>query len=99
MFPSDFHLRTLELYLSTCSTLDDKVDVKSIMSKLMDRLATYAAEHEIPSDNPVFDIFNTQVAAVIKVISCIPFCAFRSEACSHDDASFTHWYHVLIDWR
>lgn len=66
VFPSEFHLRTLELYLSTCSTLDDKVDVKSIMSKLMDRLATYAVEHEIPSDNPVFEIFNTQVAKVIK---------------------------------
>ena len=67
VFPSEFHLRTLELYLSACATLDDKVDVKNIMSKLMDRLATYAVEHEIPSDNPVFEIFNTQVAKVIKV--------------------------------
>merc|ERR1712000_422777 len=49
-----------------CATLDDKVDVKSIMSKLMDRLALYAVEHEIPSDNPVFEIFNEQVAKVIK---------------------------------
>lgn len=66
VFPSEFHLQTLELYLSTCATLDDKVDVKSIMSKLMDRLAQYAVEHEIPSDNKVFDTFNTQVAKVIK---------------------------------
>lgn len=51
MFHDDFHLRTLELYLSATAQLHPKVNVKQIVIALIDRLAAYAAR-EADSETP-----------------------------------------------
>ncbi len=42
VFSDEFHLDTLEIYLSSCSQLQEKVNVKDILITLMNRLATFA---------------------------------------------------------
>ena len=37
VFPDEFHLNTLEAFLTACTELTDQVDVKSILIRLMDR--------------------------------------------------------------
>ena len=43
VFPDDFHLHTLDRFLSAVSRLNPMVNVKSIVIGLMDRLSAYAA--------------------------------------------------------
>lgn len=51
VFPDDFHLRTLGLFLSACAQLHPKVNIKGIVIALIDRLASYAAR-EAENDSP-----------------------------------------------
>lgn len=51
VFPDDFHLRTLGLFLSACAQLHPKVNIKAIVIALIDRLASYAAR-EAENDSP-----------------------------------------------
>lgn len=53
VFPDDFHLRTLEPFLSATAQLHPKVNVKQIIISLIDRLAAFAAreaEGEEPNE-------------------------------------------------
>lgn len=53
VFPDDFHLRTLQPFLSATAQLHPKVNVKQIIISLIDRLAAFAAreaEGEEPND-------------------------------------------------
>lgn len=43
VFPDEFHLATLEIFLAKCKELKEKVPVRSILESMMDRLANYAA--------------------------------------------------------
>jgi vacuolar protein sorting-associated protein 35 len=51
VFTDDFHLRTLTPFLSACAQLHPKVNIKSIVIALVDRLAAYAAR-EAESESP-----------------------------------------------
>jgi len=68
VFPDDFHLATLETFLTTCSQLQDNVNVKDIIIRLMDRLATYARDSpdSIPDDIEMFPLFHKYSAQVIE---------------------------------
>lgn len=53
VFPDDFHLRTLQPFLSATAQLHPKVNVKQIIISLIDRLAAFAAreaEGEEPNE-------------------------------------------------
>ena len=43
MFPDEYHLHTLDQFLSATARLNPQVNVKSIVIGLMDRLSAYAA--------------------------------------------------------
>ncbi|XP_050363216.1 vacuolar protein sorting-associated protein 35B isoform X2 [Argentina anserina] len=43
VFPDEYHLQTLETLLGACPQLQPTVDVKTVLSQLMDRLSNYAA--------------------------------------------------------
>lgn len=54
VFPDDFHLRTLQPFLSATAQLHPKVNVKQIIISLIDRLAAFAAreaEGEEPNES------------------------------------------------
>ncbi|KAJ4841340.1 Vacuolar protein sorting-associated protein 35A [Turnera subulata] len=43
VFPDEYHLQTLEVLLSACPQLQPSVDIKTVLSRLMERLSNYAA--------------------------------------------------------
>ncbi|XP_064193260.1 vacuolar protein sorting-associated protein 35 isoform X1 [Anguilla rostrata] len=69
VFPDEFHLQTLNLFLRSCADLHQNVNVKNIIIALIDRLALFAHREDgpgIPSDIKLFDIFSQQVATVLQ---------------------------------
>nr|CAN77886.1 hypothetical protein VITISV_041912 [Vitis vinifera] len=43
VFPDEYHLQTLETLLGACPQLQPSVDIKTVLSQLMERLSNYAA--------------------------------------------------------
>ncbi|CAL5326506.1 unnamed protein product [Camellia sinensis] len=43
VFPDEYHLQTLETLLGACPLLQPSVDIKTVLSRLMERLSNYAA--------------------------------------------------------
>ncbi|CAM6128426.1 unnamed protein product [Calypogeia fissa] len=73
VFPDDFHLQTLETLLGACPQLQPTVDIKTVMSQLMERLSNYAASS--PEVLPEFlqvEAFSKLSNAVVKVIEAQP---------------------------
>jgi hypothetical protein len=50
VFPAEFHLETLEVFLGVCPRLREKVNVRTIMNNMMDRLVHYFQEEKIGND-------------------------------------------------
>jgi hypothetical protein len=50
VFPAEFHLETLEVFLGVCPRLRDKVNVRTIMNNMMDRLVHYFQEEKMGND-------------------------------------------------
>ncbi|KAE8057275.1 hypothetical protein FH972_013979 [Carpinus fangiana] len=65
VFPDEYHLQTLETLLSACPQLQPTVDIKTVLSQLMDRLSNYAV-----SSTDVLPEF-LQVEAFAKLSSAI----------------------------
>ncbi|CAI5518230.1 unnamed protein product [Closterium sp. Naga37s-1] len=76
VFPDDFHLNTLETLLGACPELQPSVDVRTIMSQLMDRLSTFmdknpdALPHFLEVD--AFAKFNSAVSKVMEAQTEMP---------------------------
>ncbi|KAK0395806.1 hypothetical protein QR680_001438 [Steinernema hermaphroditum] len=68
VFPDEFHLATLDEFLEACAELHQGVQIKNVLSALIDRLALYATSDDgpgIPETIQLFDIFSRQAAQVI----------------------------------
>ena len=46
-FPDEYHIETMPILLGVCPRLRDKVNIRTILLGLMDRLANYLAEEEL----------------------------------------------------
>ncbi|PWZ57139.1 Vacuolar protein sorting-associated protein 35B [Zea mays] len=70
VFPDEYHLQTLETLLNAFPQLQPSVDIKTVLSQLMDRLSNYAASSpeviEAQPDMPV-------VGAVTLYVSLLTF--------------------------
>ncbi|KAK3231864.1 hypothetical protein Dsin_003745 [Dipteronia sinensis] len=69
VFPDEYHLQTLEPLLGACPQLQLTVDIKTVLSQLMDRLSNYAASN--PDVLPEFlqvEAFGKLSNAIGKVI-------------------------------
>ncbi|GKV41426.1 hypothetical protein SLEP1_g48963 [Rubroshorea leprosula] len=45
VFPDEYHLQTLDVLLGACPQLQPSVDIKTVLSRLMERLSNYAASN------------------------------------------------------
>jgi len=68
VFPDDFHLATLECFLQTCATLKEKVNVRTILEAMMERLVLHVTTGmgSIPAEVPAFKLFNDCVSSIIE---------------------------------
>lgn len=69
VFPDDFHLTSLDAFLTATAQLHRNANVKHIVVSLVDRFAAYAASspttRQIPADVRLFDLFWTQITALV----------------------------------
>ncbi|XP_030831126.1 vacuolar protein sorting-associated protein 35 [Strongylocentrotus purpuratus] len=75
VFPDEFHLQTLSIFLKACADLNTAVNVKNIIIAMIDRLALFACRDDtagIPADLKLFDIFSLQIAGIIEARSDMP---------------------------
>jgi vacuolar protein sorting-associated protein 35 len=72
VFPDEFHLATLELFLATCTQLKEKVNIRIILEALMTRLSNHASASggslNMTADNNInaFKLFNDCIATLIE---------------------------------
>jgi vacuolar protein sorting-associated protein 35 len=68
VFPDDFHLATLELFLQTCTQLKEKVNVRSILENMMDRLSGFGDDKPsiIPPEVDAFKLFNDCIKQLLE---------------------------------
>ena len=50
VFPDEFHIQTLEVVLSVCPKLREKVNIRTILSSIMDRFSNYYADELLLND-------------------------------------------------
>ncbi|TKY57617.1 Vacuolar protein sorting-associated protein 35B [Spatholobus suberectus] len=69
VFPDEFHLQTLETLLGACPQLQPTVDIKTVLSQLMDRLSNYAVSStEVLPEFLQVEAFNKLSTAIGRVI-------------------------------
>jgi vacuolar protein sorting-associated protein 35 len=68
VFPDEFHLATLESFLQTCTQLKEKVNVRSILENMMDRLSGFGEDKPsiIPPEIPAFKLFNDCIKQLLE---------------------------------
>ncbi|KAJ9703786.1 hypothetical protein PVL29_005175 [Vitis rotundifolia] len=69
VFPDEYHLQTLETLLGACPQLQPSVDIKTVLSQLMERLSNYAASSaEVLPEFLQVEAFSKLSNAIWKVI-------------------------------
>lgn len=69
VFPDEYHLQTLEILLGACPQLQPSVDIKTVLSRLMERLSNYAASSaEVLPEFLQVEAFSKLNNAIGKVI-------------------------------
>ena len=56
VFPDEYHIETLPILLNVCPRLRDKVNIRTILQGLMDRLANYLADEELLDENDTNEV-------------------------------------------
>jgi vacuolar protein sorting-associated protein 35 len=78
VFPDDFHLATLEPFLNTCTALKEKVNVRTILESIMDRLASHVATAGGSTLQNIevnaFKLFNDCITTLIEERSNMSLC-------------------------
>mmetsp|Transcript_6823 Transcript_6823/g.10358 ORF Transcript_6823/g.10358 Transcript_6823/m.10358 type:complete len:1119 (+) Transcript_6823:83-3439(+) len=59
VFPDEYHIETLPILLAVCPKLRDKVNIRTIMQSLMDRLANFYAEEELLDEKDANEVKKT----------------------------------------
>ncbi|XP_022145309.1 vacuolar protein sorting-associated protein 35A [Momordica charantia] len=69
VFPDEYHLQTLDVLLGACPQLQPSVDIKTVLSQLMERLSNYAASSsEMLPEFLQVEAFSKLSKAIGKVI-------------------------------
>lgn len=69
VFPDEYHLQTLETLLGACPQLQPTVDIKTVLSRLMERLSNYATSSlEVLPEFLQVEAFTKLSVAIGKVI-------------------------------
>ena len=68
VFPDEFHLATLETFLTTCTQLKEKVNIRTILQNMMNRLSNFSDGNadRIPADLKAFTLFNDCITKVLE---------------------------------
>ncbi len=72
VFPDEFHIKTLEVYLKTCVDLHEEVNIKNIIVSLVERFVKTTTPLDLKPDastggQNLFEIFSKQISEIISV--------------------------------
>ena len=69
VFPDEFHIKTLELYLKTCAELHEEVNIKNIIVSLVERFVKCLDLNTdcVKEQKNLFEIFSKQISEIINV--------------------------------
>lgn len=70
VFPDEFHIQTLEPFLRTCVDLNEDVNIRNIITSLVDRFikTPVKLDSDLAPDQPnIFEIFSRKVSDIISV--------------------------------
>lgn len=68
MFPDEFHLYTLNVFLKSCCELQSSVNVKTIVILMINRLTVFTFQNSNASEVKLFEVLTEQIANIIQVI-------------------------------
>lgn len=68
VFPDEYHLRTLEVFLDTLPKLNEEVNVKNIIISMMNRLSAFVQQstQSISTETEMFSLFHQCAAKVMQ---------------------------------
>lgn len=70
VFPDEFHIQTLELFLKACAELNEDVNIRNIVTSLVERFIKTPEKLDtvLGTDQPtIFEIFSRRVSDIISV--------------------------------
>lgn len=67
MFPDEFHLYTLSVFLKSCCELQPSVNVKTIVILMINRLTVFTFHNSNASEVKLFEVLTEQIANIIQV--------------------------------
>lgn len=67
MFPDEFHLYTLNVFLKSCCELQPSVNVKTIVILMINRLTIFTFHNSNASEVKLFEVLTEQIANIIQV--------------------------------
>lgn len=70
VFPDEFHLATLKPFFNSCALLMPKVNVKNIVTALIEKLSNSCSEE--PGASELYDDFSSQIDHIIETRENIP---------------------------
>jgi len=71
VFPDEFHIHTLDIFLKSITELKEKVDARTILESMMGRLSQHTANTNtpIPPEINAFKLFNDCISTLIETRS------------------------------
>ena len=68
VFPDEFHVRTLDVYLKSCIELHEEVNIKNVIFSLVDRLTKTSTKLDVDESAPtLFEIFAKEISEIVNV--------------------------------
>ncbi|KHJ43079.1 vacuolar protein sorting-associated protein 35 [Trichuris suis] len=69
VFSDEFHVRSLDVFLKTCADMHQRVNIKNVLTALIDRIASYGMTEEgkeIQENYGLFELLSEQIASIVQ---------------------------------
>ncbi|OUC47911.1 vacuolar protein sorting-associated protein 35 [Trichinella nativa] len=69
VFPDEFHVRCLNIFLKTCADIHQMVNIRNVLVTLIERLSSLGVTEEgriIQEDANLFDVLSDEIASIVQ---------------------------------
>ncbi|KRX94320.1 Vacuolar protein sorting-associated protein 35 [Trichinella pseudospiralis] len=69
VFPDEFHVRCLNIFLKTCADMNQMVNIRNVLVTLIERLSSLGVTEEgkiIQEDANLFDVLSDEIASIVQ---------------------------------
>uniref|UniRef100_A0A5S6QQ92 Vacuolar protein sorting-associated protein 35 n=1 Tax=Trichuris muris TaxID=70415 RepID=A0A5S6QQ92_TRIMR len=75
VFSDEFHVHSLDVFLKTCADMHQHVNIKNVLTALIDRISSYGVTEEgkeIKENHGLFELLSEQIASIVQSRSEMP---------------------------